>query len=351
VLVATQSTMMVSLLVDLRVGMLTAVEVAKQLLLLVGIIALVVAGASLLPFFAIPIGVGIVLLAATPFALGKASRFPLAIDLRTAWQLITEALPMAVAVAMNVIYFRVLVILMSLLATAKATGLFGTSFRIFEVIFGIPGLVLTVALPVLSVAGRDDDERLRYGLQRTTEVSLIASVLIVLLIEVLAQPLIRLLGGSDYDGAAPILRIQALALVAVFVGQTVQIGLIAIRRQKALALANGGALVLVLVLGSILIPLAGGKGAAVAAVIAETVLTLLLLGFLYRARRSVTPGFGFAWKVALAIGLAAPLFLAPLGPVPTAVCVTVVYGTAVYLTGAFPREVITALAPRLRTRG
>jgi O-antigen/teichoic acid export membrane protein len=351
VLVATQSTMMVPLLVDLRVGVLTAVEVAKQALLLVGIIVLVALGASLLPFFALQIGVGIVLLAVTPLALGAGFRFRPAIDVGTARMLIKETLPMAAAVTMNVIYFRVLVILMSLLATAEATGLFATSFRIFEVIFGIPGLVLSVALPVLSVAGRDDDERLRYGLQRTTEVALIASVLIVLLIEVLAEPLIRLLGGTDYTGAAPILRIQALALVPVFVGQAAQLGLIAVRGQRALAVANGGALALVLALGLILIPLAGGKGAAVAAVIAETVLTLLLLVFLQRARRSTAPRFGFARKVALATALAAPILAAPLDSVPAALCITIVYSAAIYLTGAFPREVIAALTPRLRARG
>src|SRR5438034_683609 len=123
VLVTTQSTMMVPLLVDLRVGVLTAVEVGKQALLLVGIIVLVALGASLLPFFALQIGVGIVLLAVTPLALGSGSRFRPAMDLGTARMLIKETLPMAAAVTMNVIYFRVLVILMSLLATAEATGL------------------------------------------------------------------------------------------------------------------------------------------------------------------------------------------------------------------------------------
>ena len=51
---------------------------------------------------------------------------------------------------MNIVYFRMLVILTSLLTTVVATGYFGTSFRIFEVLFGLPLLVLSVALPAAS---------------------------------------------------------------------------------------------------------------------------------------------------------------------------------------------------------
>ena len=71
---------------------------------------------------------------------------------------------------MNVVYFRVLMIMISLLASHDETGLFATSFQVFAVLFSLPLLVLSSALPLLSVAGRDDGERLRFGLQRMTEV-------------------------------------------------------------------------------------------------------------------------------------------------------------------------------------
>jgi hypothetical protein len=76
-----------------------------------------------------------------------------------------------------------------------------------------------------------------------------------------------------------------------------------------------------------------------------------LLVFLQQARQSTAPRFRFAWKVALATALAAPILAAPLDSVPAAVCIAIVYSAAIYLTGAFPREVIAALAPRLRARG
>ena len=80
---------------------------------------------------------------------------------------------------MSVIYFRVLVVLVSLLSTEEQTGLFGTSFRIFEMLLGLPALILSVALPLLSVAGDEDDSRLRRGLQSMTEASLLVAALLV----------------------------------------------------------------------------------------------------------------------------------------------------------------------------
>ena len=340
-LVNTQTTMMLPLSVELRLGALTAFEVARAALTLAGVGLLVALGTGLLPFFAVQAAVGAVVLAATPLLLQRAGLLP-AIDRAVAKMLVREALPLAAALAMNVVYFRVLVILTSLLGTAEATGYFGTSFRIFEVLFGLPLLVLSVALPVLSVAGHEDEERLRYSLQRMTEVALAVAVLLVLVIVVLAEPAIVLLAGEDFRGAAPVLQIQAVALIGVFVGQTWQLGLVAIRRQSALGWANGIALALVVALGFALIPAYGATGAAVAAVLAESALALLLLFFLRRERPGIVPRFGFAARIALAGAVATPFLFVPMPALAAAAGAAGAFLAAAYVAGALPPELLAA---------
>ena len=184
------------------------------------------------------------------------------------------------------------------------TGLFATSFRIFEILLGIPTLVLAVALPLLAVAGAEDRDRLRYALQRMTETAVAASLLLVLVTVVLAEPAILLLGGEKYRDAAPILQVQAFALLGVFVGQVFTLGLVSLRRQRDVAIANGIALAVVIVLGIVLVRAYAGIGGAVAAVATEALLALLLLWFLARAERDIVPRFGFLWRplVAAAAG-------------------------------------------------
>ena len=349
VLINAQATMMLPLQVDLRIGRLTTAEVLRQALTVAGIVALVVAGASLLPFFAIPIVVGAVVVAASPFLVGNRRVYRPAFE-RVEWSgLLREAWPLAASLVMSVIYFRVLIILTSLIASAEETGLYATSFRVFEIMFGLPTLVLTVALPVLAVA-HDNRPRLRFVLQRMTEVAAIAAVFLAILIVIVARPMIELLGGSEYADAAPILRIQAFALVAVFLGQVWQLGLISIRRQSALVVANGLALGLVVILGLLLIAAYDSTGAAIAAVVAEAVLMTALFVLLSRADPALRPQLGFLWKPTLAGALMAACLLIPGLPVAlTALLGTAVFAATIWITRAVPAEVVEALRPALRT--
>ena len=345
VFINAQATMMLPLQVDLRIGRLTAAEVLRQALTVAGIVVLVAAGASLLPFFAVTIIVGLGVLAASPFLIGPRLVFRPALD-RGEWgSLLREALPLAASLVMSVVYFRVLIILVSLISTARETGLYATSFRVFEILFGLPTLVLTVALPVLAVA-HDDRARLRYVLQRMMEVGAVAAVFLAVLIVIVARPMIELLGGSEYEDAAPILRIQAFALVAVFLGQVWQLGLISIRRQSALVLANGIALVLVLALGVPLVAAYDATGAAIAAVVAEAALAVALFVLLARSDAALRPGLEFLWKPALAGTLMVAWLLVPGLPVAVAALLgTAVFALAIWLTRALPAEVLDAFRP------
>jgi O-antigen/teichoic acid export membrane protein len=244
---------------------------------------------------------------------------------------------------MNVVYFRVLMIMTSLLASKTATGLYATSFQVFAVLFSLPLLVLSSALPLLSVAGRDDSERLRFGLQRMTEVALAGGIAFVLAIVALAPVLIPFLGGGQYRGAAPVLQIQAFALVAVFVGQTWQLGLLSLRRQAALAWANGGALAVVVVAGAILIPTDAARGAAIAAVIGETALAAFVYVALRRASVTVVPRPGLTPRVVAASLPAFAVLALPLPWEARLVGSLAVFVSVALLVRALPGELLHAL--------
>jgi len=345
-LVNTQATMMMPLSVELRLGAITVFEFAKAVLTLAAVAVLVALDATLLPFFGVQVAVGAAVLAATPLVVGWRRGLVPAYDRAVVRHFLREALPLAIALTMNVVYFRVLVIMCLLLTTERETGLFGASFRVFEMVFSLPLLVLSGALPLLSVAGRDDEERLRFGLQRMSEVALAVSIVFVLAIVVLARPAIRLIGGEGFEDAAGVLRIQAFALIPVFLGQTWQLGLLSIRRQTALAWANGAALVAVTALGAVMIPLWGVHGAAVAAVVAETFLAALVYVFLRRTRPAVAPAPGLGPRVALASLPAWATLALPLPwPVELVVACGVFLGAAALLR-AIPYELVHAVRTR-----
>jgi O-antigen/teichoic acid export membrane protein len=247
-----------------------------------------------------------------------------------------------------VIYLRVLVILCGFLTTQTQTGYFGTSFRAFEVLWSLPTLMLSAALPLLSLAGRDDRTRLAGALQTMTEAALIVGLFIAIAVSVGARPLLVALGGDQYGGAANTLRIQIFAIVLVFVGQAWQLGLVALRRQRALAVANGVALVVVLVAGVILVPPFGAVGAAIAAVAAEAALAGTVLLSLERLEPALMPSGRFAPRVlaiaALTGGAGALVPDARLG----AVVGSLAFVALMFATRSMPPELLAALTSRRR---
>lgn len=343
ILISAQSMLTVPIWVELRIVSLTAVEVLRNLLTLAGVAALVLAGAALLPFFGVQVFVGLVTIPVTIVVARLGAQAVRGIRREVVLRLLRETLPLAVAFAMSVVYFRVLMVLVSLLSTDVETGLFATSFRIFEMLLGLPALVLSVALPLLSVAGDEDDARLRNALQSMTDASLLLSALLVVGIWILAEPGIRLIGGGEYVDAAPVLRIQALALIPLFLGQAWALGLIAGRAQRAMAVANGLALIIVLGLGLAFVGGGGATAAAWVAVAAESALAAFLWIALRRMRPGGAPSLLCVWKVAVASAVAGGIGYVLRDEPILAICAAVPAFVAIALaTRAVPADALHA---------
>ena len=203
-------------------------------------------------------------------------------------------LPLAISGVLSVLYFRVLVVLMSLLEdSATEVGYYVTSTRMVELFLALPVMLVSVVLPVLSVAARDDEGRLRYVTLRLAQSLGLLGVLLAPWVRRGAEPLIRLLGGDEYAGAAPVLQIQCVALVTIFVvGGWTTTPLVGMGRTRALVVTTAIGLAAVLVFGLILIPPLGAEGAAIAAVAGDLVYCAAVFVALHRAGpgRGLPPG-------------------------------------------------------------
>jgi O-antigen/teichoic acid export membrane protein len=331
------------LYVDVRPARIAALDLLQQVVALVAVTLLVVGGSGLIGFFGIPIVVGVASFVATVSLVGSGLIWRPRFD-RVEWRaLIHEALPLAVASVMSVIYFRVLIILMSLLASEESTGLYAASFRITAMLLGISSLVLSLVYPVLAVAA-EQRERLRYIFQRMIDAALISSVFLAIVVVIVAEPVLVLLGGQDYRDATPVLRIQVFALIPLFFGEACGAVLIAMKRQSVFVVSGAISLAVVLVAGFVLIPLHGASGAAVAAVIAETILATVLCALLLRREGSLRPRVAIVWKVGgaavVALGIA---ILLPVPPVFAAGFETMAYAAVLWFTRAVPPEVLKAV--------
>ena len=164
VLTVIQGTFAVPLASQLRLGLVTMLELLRQVLSVTAIVVLVLAGARMLPFLVVMLPVALIVLVATAAAVRGTMPLRPAFERREWLTLIRAVLPFAAAVAIGALYLRVTVLLLSLMSSKLQTGYYATAFAVISVLIAIPALTVGSTLPVISRAARDDAERLGYVL-------------------------------------------------------------------------------------------------------------------------------------------------------------------------------------------
>jgi O-antigen/teichoic acid export membrane protein len=340
---AMQDNYSLPLVVGLRLGWISALEVSRQLLLTLMVVLLVVLDASLLPFFAVSIPVGLILIAATVSLVRGTRSFVPTFSLARWGRFARAILPYSLAIAASALYFRVSILLMSVLSSSSQLGYFAASFRILEVLTVVPGLLVSSAFPIFARAARDDHERLGYALARVFEVACIVGAWVAVSIAVGAPLAIKIIGGAEFAPAVPVLAFQGVGLGAMFVGLVWANGLLSLGLFRQILAINVSMLVLSAVLVAALIPLDGARGAAIGTAAAEITSAVVHALVVVHGRPQLRPSL----RILPRVGLAAAAGLVPLAlvsaGVPTVVLLvlsTTLFGGALLLLRAFPLELL-----------
>lgn len=352
VLQSVQTAMLLPLSVELRNGTLALNEVLRQGSLVATWAVVVVAGAGLLAFFAAQVVAGVILLLATPLMLARRHFVAPRLSRDRLRELAVVGLPVAASTVIGVVYLRLLVILFSIVSdNATQLGYYVTSTRVIELFVTLPFLLSTVILPVLSVAARDDRDRLFYAAARTTEALALGGVLIAVVLATAAEPLLHLLGGAQYEGAAPVLRVQALALVPIFIAASWTPLFLGASRLRGLVIPPLIGMVVVIAVGLALIPVDQARGAAIAAVLGDGVLAITAFIVLRTSGLGgAVPGRSLG-RLLLAGLPAAAIAVSGVGPpvVRAVVAAAVLLGLALALR-IVPSELLDPIRARLRPR-
>jgi O-antigen/teichoic acid export membrane protein len=344
----------IPLAAELRFGWLTAAEVSRQAVATVLIVALVVAGAGLVPLLAVQIPAGLVSLAVALTLVRRVVSLRPSFEMARWWALVRDTLPYAAAIAVSAIYFRVTIVIMSLVSSDQQTGYFAASYRVIEVLIGVPLLVVSAAFPIISRAERDDAVRLQYASQRTFDMMVFAGAGTALMVALSAPFIIDVLAGAKFGPSVGTLRIQAIALAFTFASVTCGFLLLAMRRHKAILVGNFVPLAFGVALTLVLAPAHGARGAAAATVAAELGLAVVMLALV----RGSSPGrIPLALRAVAATGVAAGIatgvgiaLLSALHPVVAALGAGVVYVGVLAALRQIPRELAEAFRARLASR-
>jgi O-antigen/teichoic acid export membrane protein len=195
---------------------------------------------------------------------------------------LVRALPFAAAGIVANLQTRLAPLMLGYLSTDADVGAFAAAARFGTTARLVPGAVFAGALPVLSQeheTSRDGTGLVFTAFDRAFAVLAAATVLPLLLF---ARPLLRLVYGPAFAGAATTLVWIGIGLAPALMNTAAKIGLYASGRERVATAWSAASLVVQAALATRLIPVYEAAGAATAVAIGEALIWLPLR----RARRS-----------------------------------------------------------------
>jgi O-antigen/teichoic acid export membrane protein len=156
VLVVAQTTLTVPLAVELRLGTVAALDLARAAATAAAVAGLVLAGAGLGWFFALAVPVAAGVLALTARQVPGAGRLLRPAGSRGAWAALAgPALAFGLATAAGTAYQYTAQLVLAAVGTAREVGLFAASLRIYLLAAAVPAILASSLFPVLARAAAE----------------------------------------------------------------------------------------------------------------------------------------------------------------------------------------------------
>lgn len=224
---------------------------------------------------------------------------PVQFSPRRWWGLTRQTFPFGAQDVFGVLLFKLDAVLLAALATEAAVGRYGAAYRLLEATLFVAWALNGAFAAMYARLGHDTEPTVGAVLQRSIKLGLAVLVPVAVTMLILAEPVMELLFGVDFAGAAAALRLLAPVVVLLCV-VTLTSSLI-ISRAGPRAIVRVTALMVALNVGLnfALIPIYADSGAAAAMLATEAVFLAVTLRI---AAREVG---GLAWRSMLLASLGA----------------------------------------------
>ncbi len=160
--------------------------------------------------------------------------FSLVFDVQFWKQFLRESLPVGGAAIITFAYFKMDTILLSLFSTPAAVGIYNLAYKIIENLTFFPAMVVGLVLPILSRYIHAEREKFDLVANKTLKVFFILLAPLLVGGLVLADELVRLVGGEGFAASAGVLRVLIFALIFIFFGNLFNAILIVANQQTRL---------------------------------------------------------------------------------------------------------------------
>ena len=231
--------------------------------------------------------------------------FGLSFDFKYWRHVMRQAVPIGVVMIFGFIYYKIDSVMLSVMKTMTDVGIYGTAYKMLEILQTIPVMFLGAAFPLITKYVTEKDERSQGAFQKSFDFLILLAVPTVVIFFFLAGPIINFIGGAKGDEfvaestvtflgqaitSVTIMKILIISVGISFISNLYIYMVISLGKQKNAMLPTILIAIFNVILNFILIPRYSYLGAAVATLVTEV---LILIAYSKLTNRSMSLPIGF----------------------------------------------------------
>jgi len=218
---------------NLRMDKVSISEVASRLVLLSGVAAAVYFNFGLLGIIIATVFSGGVNFLMHFLFSSQFIKISWRIDLEIWRDIIVRSWPIALTIALNLIYLKADTLILSLIKSQAEVGIYGAAYNVINVLVTLPFMFAGLVLPIMTdVWARGLQREFNSVLQKSFDVMAIITLPMVVGTFFLAERIMVLVAGSEFAVSGEALKILIFAAAAIFLGNSFTHAVIAIDKQK-----------------------------------------------------------------------------------------------------------------------
>ncbi|MFA7654025.1 MAG: flippase [Candidatus Magasanikbacteria bacterium] len=263
----------------------------------------------------------------------KSEKIKLEINKKISLTIFKKMWPTALAVICNAFYLQGDRVLLPLYVNPVDVGFYSASYRILDITAQVGFLTMGILVPLLTYAwSRGLKENFKNYYQLSFDLMLLVLLPLVAGTIALADPIMRLVAGPEFEGAGKILALLAISTLGVCFGTTYSMIAIAIDKQHRSTWIFLITAILAVIAYLIFIPRYGMYGAAYVTIGSEIFAGLGLLIFCAHQTK-LWPKFWNGFKILLASAIMGVIitYLQPLNIIISILLGALIYGLLIIL--------------------
>ncbi len=269
-------------------------------------------------------------------------------------EVVAKSWPLALTIIFNLLYLKTDTLMLSLMKDQADVGVYGAAYKVIDILTSLPFMFAGVIMPILTAAhlsGQKD--YFKKILQRSFDLMVMLALPLFIGTQFAAEPVMRMVAGSDFSGSGTVLKVLMGAAGLVFISCLMSHVMVSIGKQKEIIGSYFFTAVTSVIGYLIFIPKYSYFGAAAVTVYSEFSITVFMFYYLWRYARIFphlsifTKAAAASLPMALTLSMMSPIYAQGVwGLVFSLILSSLVYFVFIFVFGGIKKEDIRMMIKR-----